>query len=174
MAKTVIKCSLSAESIRKAIQELEQYKKDLNRKIEIFTEKLAQRGVEVAKARVESYDAVFAGELMNSIHSEKKSSENGKVVFAIAASSSHAIFVEMGTGIIGQQHPYPYKLPDGVSWEYASGKTIRQLADGRYGWFYPLNGKWYFTEGMPSRPFMYETAMQLTGEVVKIAKEVFG
>lgn len=52
MAKTIIKCNLSEESIRKAIQELNQYKQDLNRKIEVFTEKLAQKGVEIAEKQV--------------------------------------------------------------------------------------------------------------------------
>ena len=88
--------------------------------------------------------------------------------------SSHAAVVEMGSGIIGKQSPYPGKLPDGVTWNYASGKTIRQLADGRYGWFYPGDdGNWYFTEGMPSRPFMYYTSLQLMKLVEKTVKEVF-
>ena len=75
---------------------------------------------------------------------------------------------------MGNRSPYPGEWPDGVSWEYASGKTIRQLADGRYGWFYEDDGgQWWFTEGMPSRPFMYYTSIQLRDIVVKTAKEVF-
>jgi len=35
------------------------------------------------------------------------------------------------------------------------------------------NGNWYFTQGMPSRPFMYETSMELMNLVVKTAREVF-
>ena len=35
------------------------------------------------------------------------------------------------------------------------------------------DGKWYFTEGQGSRPFLYETRNALEAEVLKIAKEVF-
>ena len=67
------------------------------------------------------------------------------------------------------------KLPEGVSWQYASGKTIHQISDGRYGWFYQDdNVDWWFTEGMPSRPFMYLTANELRQIVTQTAKEVFG
>jgi len=82
--------------------------------------------------------------------------------------------VEFGTGQIGLDKPYPYKLPDGVSWNYATGKTIRQNALGRYYWFYPGDdGKWHYTEGMPARPFMYETANDLKQKVEEVAKRVF-
>jgi hypothetical protein len=83
------------------------------------------------------------------------------------------MFVEFGTGQIGQEAPYPYELPDGVSWEYNTGKTIFEVSPGQYGWFYKRDGQWYFTQGMPSRPFMYETSLDLYRIVEKTAKEVF-
>ena len=47
--------------------------------------------------------------------------------------------------------------------------------DGRVGWIYPTDdGGFRFTEGMQSRPFMYETALELQREFPRIAKEVFG
>lgn len=175
MAKRVFKADcLSVSSIRQLQKDLEKYRDSLEYKASLLAEKLAERGVEIARVQVSSLDAVFTGELLSSIHSEYKGSQKGGAIFAVVADSDHAAFVEFGTGIIGQESPYPYELPEGVSWQYASGKTIRQLADGRYGWFYPKDGQWYFTEGMPSRPFMYQTSMELMREVVKAAKEVFG
>lgn len=175
MAKKVFKADcLSVSSIRQLQKDLEKYRDSLEYKARLLAEKLAERGVEIARVQISSLDAVFTGELLSSIHSEYKSSQKGGAIFAVVADSDHAAFVEFGTGIIGQESPYPYKLPEGVSWKYASGKTIRQLADGRYGWFYPKDGQWYFTEGMPSRPFMYNTSMELMQEIVKVAKEVFG
>lgn len=175
MAKRVFKADcLSVSSIRQLQKDLEKYRDSLEYKAALLAEKLAERGVEIARVQVSSLDAVFTRELLSSIHSEYKGSQKGGAIFAVVADSDHAAFVEFGTGIIGQESPYPYELPEGVSWQYASGKTIRQLADGRYGWFYPKDGQWYFTEGMPSRPFMYQTSMELMREVVKAAKEVFG
>lgn len=155
-------------------QELINYEKQLITKTRLLCKRLSEMGVEIAKARITDLDAVFTGELKSSISAKEKQSGRDKVIFCVAANSKHAVYVEFGTGIVGRSSPYPYPFPDGVSWQYASGKTIRQLADGRYGWFYRRDGKWYFTEGMPSRPFMYGTSLELQNQAVKIAKEVFG
>lgn len=161
---------LSASSIDKLIKNLKDYKKTLNKKCEIFLSKIADLGVEVAKASIVDLDAVFTGDLYNSIYSKKISNDGNRLIFAVIADSEHAIYVEMGTGIVGAESPYPGKLPA----VYAQGKTIRQLADGRYGWFYKKDGQWYFTEGMPSRPFMYFTTMEMHEQIVSVAREVFG
>lgn len=174
MAKKVISMTLSQKSVQNAIKDLRSYQNSLEYKCRILAEKLAEKGVEIARLQVTDLDAVFTGELIQSIHSEYVGSVKGGAIFSVIADSSHAVFVCFGTGIVGQESPYPGKLPDGVTWEYASGKTIRQLADGRYGWFYrDDNGQWWFTEGMPSRPFMYYTANELRDLIVETAKEVF-
>lgn len=166
---------LSQKSIKKAIRQIREYQKKLDEKCKLIAENLAEKGVEIAKVQIADLDAVFTGDLLDSIHSEYKGSSNGSSVYAVVADSDHAVFVEFGTGIVGKQSPYPYDFPEGISWEYASGKTIRQLADGRYGWFYPGNdGKWYFTEGMPARPFMHYTAEELREIALETVKEVFG
>lgn len=165
------KASLSADSIRNLQKELEKYKDSLTDKCRLLAERLAERGVEIARVQVAELDAIFTGELIQSLHSEYQGSTPYGAIFAVVADSSHAIYVEMGTGIVGAKHPYPGKLPV----VYAQGKTIRQLADGRYGWFYKdKDGNWWFTEGMPSRPFLYNTSLELQKEVVKIAQEIFG
>lgn len=174
MPKKITINALSKSSIENAIKQLRAYQNDLTYKCQLLAEKLAEKGVDIAQTYVASLDAVFTYELNSSIHAEYVSDIKGGGVWAVVAGTDHAMFVEFGTGIVGKQSPYPGELPDGVSWEYASGKTIRQLADGRYGWFYKDDdGQWWFTEGMPSRPFMYYTSIQLRDIVVKTAKEVF-
>lgn len=174
MAKKRLKSDLSISGIRQLQKDIEKYQNSIEYKAKLLAENLADMGVEIARVKVSSLDAIFTGELIQSIHTEYKSSIRGGAVFCVVADSDHAVFVEFGTGIVGQQGPYPYPLPNGFSWEYASGKTIRQLSDGRYGWFYKGdNGQWYFTEGMESRPFMYETSLELEKKVVSVAKRVF-
>lgn len=174
MGKTININLFDTKSIQNAVKALRSYENSLEYKCRLLAEKLAEKGVEVARVQVSDLDAIFTTELLQSIHAEYVGSVKGGGVWAVVAGTDHAAFVEFGTGIIGQQSPYPYPLPEGVSWQYASGKTIRQLADGRYGWFYPGNdGNWYFTEGMPSRPFMYLTALELQDAVTQTAKEVF-
>jgi hypothetical protein len=54
------------------------------------------------------------------------------------------------------------------------GTTYVTLSDGRVGWYYPADdGTWKFTEGLPSRPFMYETAQEVRRESNAIFREVF-
>lgn len=166
---------LSQSSIQNAIKALQSYQDSLTYKCQLLAEKLAEKGVEIARVQIADLDAIFTSELLQSIYSEYKGSIKGGGVWAVVADSNHATFVEFGTGVIGKANPYKGTLPEGVDWQYASGKTIRQLADGRYGWFYKgKDGNWYFTEGMPSRPFMYNTANELRSIIVSTAKEVFG
>lgn len=175
MPKKIFSADLSVSSINNLIKEIEQYQKGLEFKSRRFAERLAERGVEIARVKVAELDAIFTDELLESIHEEYKGSTPYGGIFAVVVSSTHAVFVEFGTGQRGSDTPYPYPLPEGVSWDYNVGKTIRQNKDGRYYWFYPdQNGQWHYTEGMPSRPFMYETTMELRQILVETAKEVFG
>lgn len=158
------------DTIDKAISDLKRYENELDNRVALFFQTLTERGVEIAKTKVIDYGAVFTSDLLNSIHSEIK--DGG--VYAIVSDSKHTAFVEFGTGQVGEANHYPYEFPDGVTWEYNQGATIFEIHDGQYGWYYPaLDGTWKFTQGMPSRPFMYETAMELASTITKVAKEVF-
>ena len=174
MAKKVFKTDLSVEGINNLKKELLSYKTDFlqNRLVELV-EKLSEKGVEIARANVTKLDAIFTGELIDSLHSEKGSISKGTAIFYIVTDSKHAAFVEFGTGQLGMEGGYPYPFPEGVQWNYNSGRTIFEISPGQYGWFYKRDEQWYFTQGMPSRPFMYETAIELEKEIVKTAKEVF-
>ena len=175
MAKKVLQAELSVKGINELKKQLNAYKVNfLQRKLEELTRRLSERGVEIAKTNIATLDAVFTGELMESVFSKKENANSGNAVFFVVAESNHAAFVEFGTGQLGMEGGYPYPFPSGVQWNYNTGSTIFEFAPGQYGWFYERDGNWYFTQGMPSRPFMYETAMELANEVHRIAKEVFG
>lgn len=175
MAKRVFKTNLSTNGIDQLKKDLLYYKSNiLHQKVNLLAKLLADKGVEIAKVNVARLDAIFTGELINSIHAEKGSSISGTAIFYIVADSEHAAYVEFGTGQMGAEGGYPYPFPPGVDWQYNTGKTIFEISPGQYGWFYPSDdGKWYFTQGMPSRPFMYEITMELMKLVVSTAKEVF-
>ena len=70
MSKT-IEISLTQSSIRDAIRELENYKREINFKLEEFIRRLAEEGVVVAKQQIMAFPAVDSGELLNSIEFEK-------------------------------------------------------------------------------------------------------
>ena len=176
MAKRVFKTDLSVKGIEQLKKDLLNYKNNtLQQKVNLLAKRLAEKGVDIAQVNVARLDAIFTGELINSIHAKYGGSAKGTAIFYVVADSHHAAFVEFGTGQLGMEGGYPYPFPEGVDWEYNTGKTIFEISPGQYGWFYPGDdGKWYFTQGMPSRPFMYETSLELMNLVVKIAREVFG
>lgn len=175
MAKKVFKAELSVKSINELKQNLIAYKTEfLQAKLNELIQELAEKGMEIARANITKLDAIFTGELINSLYIKKESASEGKVVFILATDSEHAAFVEFGTGQLGMEGGYPYPFPNGVQWDYNSGSTIFEISPGQYGWFYEREGQWYFTQGMPSRPFMYETTIELFHEVPIIAKQVFG
>lgn len=173
--KTVIKGELSVEGIKDIQRQLEEYKKTFNNKTQLFAERLALEGVNIARMKITSLDAIFTGELLQSIRREPKEITTSSAKFVIITDSEHACFVEFGTGQKGLDTPYPYPLPNGVSWNYAVGTTIKQNPiTGHYYWFYPgKDGKWHYTEGMPARPFMYETSLELNKIIDRVAREVF-
>lgn len=107
MAKAL---EIKVSGVDEAIRMLERYQKTFQTRVELFMKKLTDYGVEKATEEVLTMDAIFTGELVNSIHSTEIESNAERVIFAVEADSEHAIYVEMGTGIIGATTPYPGKL----------------------------------------------------------------
>lgn len=178
MEKKTLTAELSVSSIRQLQKDLRKYQNELVAKCREFTRRVAQAGMEIAVLKIVDLKAIFTGELIESIHIEHKENTPKGTMFAVVTDAESAVFVEFGTGWKGINTPYPNALPEGVKWEYNTGDTIRyNPVKGTYYWFYPGDdGNWYYTEGMPSRPFMYLTAQELRNVKLlgEIAREVFG
>lgn len=188
MAKKTFTIGLSTKEIEELKKKLIDYRdNELPRKLEKLCRRLSYKGVEIAKANIVSMDAQFTGELLSSIRSQYEGKIGDTVVFCIIADNEHAAFVEFGTGQIGLESPYVGKLPS--NWDYNSGEYIQQATEdiyvsgysepyiqvGDYFWVYKdKEGKLRLSKGMPSRPFMYNTARDLYSIAITTAKEVFG
>lgn len=164
----VIKCGLSVEELDRAIREVESFKQELLKKTNALIEALTDRGAEIAKARVRALGALYTGELEGSIRGYFSPAEGVGIISAGGPKGSsgwYAVYVEYGTGVRGKQTPHP--KPGG--WVYDVN------GHGEAGWWYynGRDGRMHWTKGMPSRPFMLETARQLEAECQEIAKEVF-
>ena len=106
----------SQQSILNAVNALKSYSNSLTYKCQLLAEKLAEKGVEIARVQLADLDAIFKRELIESIHSEYETSVRGGGIWAVVAGTDHAMFVEFGTGTVGQISPYKGILPDGVTW----------------------------------------------------------
>jgi len=157
-----ITLDLSTRDINRAIRDLKRYKRELNKKVSLLIKTLTDYGVDVAKAQIRELGAWYTGELESSITGYFSPTVG---VGVIKAGSPYAVFVEFGTGIVGQTSPHP----DPKDWQYDINKH------GEDGWIYfnERDGRWHWTKGVESRPFMYNTARELEMECMRIAKEVF-
>lgn len=167
--KKVIKINaLDPNSIDDAIKQLEEYQKSIDEKMEQLVRLLTNLGLEKARDLVPIDTGVAQASIIGYVDEADG--------VGIIRAGGYCKYIEFGTGVNGQnsQHPSPEYLAI-MRWAYNSGATIFTTKDGREGWYYPADdGSWKFTEGMPSRPFMYETAQYLRKEAKRLAKEVFG
>lgn len=143
-----------------ALNEVKLYRKKLEAAADKLTRTLTEEGVTLAKLSASYMDIYDTGELVRGIDSRYKGG-SGFVVSAAA----HSIFCEFGTGIAGAGHPHPNVAVAG--WQYDVN------GHGELGWWYiGRDGRAHWTRGMPSRPYMYETARMLRRMVVPLAEEV--
>lgn len=157
---------LSQKSIEKATERLTKYTEELEDKCTLLTVKLAEKGIQTARMKIAAYDAVYTGQLLESINYERGAVIQNGDEWIVYTDCPWAKFVCFGTGMVGKGSPHPDTSI--VGWKYDVNEH------GEAGWFYFRDGEWHWTKGMPSRPFMYETAVELRQDIVKIAKEVFG
>lgn len=155
------------DSIDEAIKKLEKRKERIHKCAEKLIQRLTDLGVEKAQELV----PVDTGTARSSIIGYLDEAEGVGIISA----GGYCKYIEFGTGVKGKDSSHPSEEYKAImNWAYNSGATIFTTKDGREGWYYPADdGTWRFTEGMPSRPFMYETAQYLRKEAQKIASEVF-
>lgn len=82
-----------------------------------------------------------------------------------------AAFLEYGTGYEGKTSPHPMSQEAG--WEYLSGSTIRETADGKYVWKYRMSGgsQWRYTHGIPAQMPVLKAATRIRAMLPGLVKE---
>jgi hypothetical protein len=155
----------SLSSIDAAIKEMQAYQEQLTHKCRILAQRVAEIGVEIARVNIADFDAIYSGELLSSIRAEYSGSVPDGASWLVITDCPWAAYVEFGTGIVGQESPHPDTSI--VGWKY----DVNQHGD--MGWYYFKDGEWHWTKGMPSRPFLYQTGMDLRERIEEIAREVF-
>lgn len=156
------KINLNPREIDRLIKDIKQYKRELTEKVNLLIGELTDYGVQVAKAQVRELGAWYTGELESSIEGYFSPSVG---VGIIKAGAPYAVYVEFGTGIVGKSQPHP--SPD--DWRY----DINEHGESGWWYFNDNTGRMQWTKGMPSRPFMYNTARKLENDCRIIAREVF-
>lgn len=153
--------------------QIANYQVEIHEKLDIFVERLAQKGVEIAVLKVVSNGNIFTGTLLESIQYKPGDVVTDGITYIVYTDCPWAKWVEFGTGIVGEEASHPDAAIHG--WEYDTHKH------GEAGWYY-TKGEYdennkpivYWTKGQRAKAFMYETARELFYEIQDVALEVFG
>ena len=170
--KTISVTRLDPAEIAKAIEEIRQYQKDVEKRTTRLVQRLTNYGAEIARVKIVGLGAFYSGDLLSGVDGYFSPLLNAGFV---RVTSDHVAFVEFGTGVVGRSNPHKNgEYLSKAAWGYATGQKIFTTKNGKVGWIYPTDdGGFRFTEGMESRPFMYETALELQSKFQQMAKEVF-
>ena len=178
MAKTIT-IKLNQSSIQNAIKELKQYQNDLDRKCEIFCQRLAELGIQTAKEntgnfgkyisftyevkdRTQGCKTVMVATNTGIIHSEWMTKDGVK-----SADVSPILMCEFGSGLKAENP----KGIQGVGTGTFPGQTH---AEDPNGWYWmDLDGEWHHSYGVTPKMPMYHASIEMILNIQKIAREVF-
>lgn len=167
---------LSGQSFRKAARQIRYYRKQLEQKINKFTEELAKEGMyKIYSVLSEHMDT---GETIGNVELVKEGSD-GVYEARVKVSSDAILFLEFGSGLAGLDNPAPHAAEHGYgSGTYPEGK--RQNPEypnwaNPEGWVY-MNGHGQFarTRGMVASMPMYQGGKEIEQKLSEVAKRVFG
>ena len=153
-----ISLELSAESCLVAAKELEEYEKSVKPKLEEICKRLAQIGVEAARAHLMLADGNTEATI-----EEPVKIDNG---YKIVMSGADVYFIEFGTGNFAYRHGNEVSVP--VYPGSYSEKHAQQFSKYHFWWY---GGQQY--EGTPAyRPLLY-AGQAIRQAMPRIVKEVF-
>ena len=162
-----ISFGLDSESISKALKEIKAYQKKVENAGPELVKRLTEEGTQQAKEMAMYMNVYDSGELVNGIQSRFVGAFGVETAKGYVESTApHSKFCEFGTGVVGKDSPHPNQnlIP---GWKYDVNEH------GEAGWWYwGDDGQWHWTKGMPSRPYMYDTATILKQSVPYVAEEV--
>lgn len=166
-----IRMNLSYKSIQRAIDEIENYRKELKRKNQIFVEKLSKIGINVIRETMESIPDEEKGEY----YVESLNNSSGDMVgVAIRLSGTDVLFIEFSAGTAYGTPQGGYPLESGR--KYGAGTYPGQThANDPNGWWYlDESGNKHHSYGNRAYMPMYHASEAIMFEIKQIAKEVFG
>lgn len=175
VGKKVISFGLSEREIKRAMKELEDYKREILKKTELLREKVANLLAEEAErdfsgAIVDDLTPDSGGERYADV---QVSIDNRGSVTVVIAKGEDAVWVEFGAGVYHNGTPGSSPHPKGAE----LGFTIGSFGKGngkRKTWGFYEDGELKITHGTPAVMPMSKAVATVCNELPQIAREVFG
>ena len=137
-----INITLSTKSVHQARLELERIRNNIPAAMDNARLELAQMGRDRAEMFLATSDGTST--LMGSM----KVSHGGSYT-SLYTDIPWAVYIEYGTGIVGEQSPHP--APETANWIYDIN------SHGEAGWFYWIRSGVHWTKGQIASAFLYTT-----------------
>lgn len=177
MSKTTIRFGLSKSEIDRAIREVNEFKREFQRKVDLYRQRIAE---EIANQADLNFGSAIVDDVING--SPRKPdvkvsfSDNGRIA-VVVADGEDAVFCEFGAGVyhngsVGSS-PNPYGNDLGFTiGSYGKGHGKQQA----WGYYTDPDSKTglVITRGTPASMPMYNAAQEVMRNAIIIAKEVFG
>lgn len=160
-----LKLSPTEKSINEILKEIRRYRKKVEKAAPEITKRLTEQGVSLAQQNASYMDIYDSGALVNGIEAEYVGGFGvSTAVGKVHSTAPHSAFCEFGTGIVGQGSQHPDPMP---GWTY----DVNEHGEDGW-WYYDESGQKRWTKGMPSRPYMHDTAKMLRNMVPETARGV--
>lgn len=177
MSKTTIRFGLNESEINEAIREINKFKQEFQRKVDLCRTRIAE---EIANQASFNFDSSVMDDVING--SPRKPdvtvtfSDNGKIA-VVVADGEDAVWCEFGAGVyhngsVGSS-PNPYGNDLGFTiGSYGEGHGKQQA----WGYYADPDNKdsLVITRGTPASMPMYNAAQEVMRKSIGIAREVFG
>ena len=178
MAKKTYKVDiLSQSSIAELQRQLKAYQNDLQRKCRLLAERLAEKGVTVASAKIGESPLGKYVSIKTEI-SEQKAGTKAIIIATGAVKQSEGyedfntlLAIEFGAGI----YHNPVANPNADKFDLGVGTFPGQIHAFEDGWWYwdDKAQEWRYTHGVKATMPMYTASMEIMQGIVKTAKEIF-
>lgn len=160
-----ITTSLSEKSISDAIKQLNTYKRELNRKVQLLLDAMVAYGEDYAINEVGHVDT---GETLETIHGYRNGNKG------VIVAGGNAIWLEFGVGVRHNGPAGSSPHPKGAELGMTIGEYGKKQGANTNGWwYYGEDGQAHHTYGTKAQMFMWRTARELERVAPELAREVF-
>lgn len=169
-----IKISLSAADIDRALKELENYKKSVAEKTDIFRQRVAEELKDYAKQLFDAAEEdIISGGNDGLEPVDVNVEERGDGLSVVVASGHDALFIEFGAGVYHNGPAGSSPHPKGQELGYTIGGYGKGFGQRKAWGYRDGSGNLIVTRGTEAMLPMFNAAERFAEAAQKIAREVF-
>lgn len=174
MGKKVVSFGLNASEIDKAISEVNNYKQEFQRKVDLYRQRLTD---EIAKDAQMGFNSSM---IDDTVHGSSRTasvsvtvSHSGSIS-VVVANGEDAVWCEFGAGVYHNGSVGSSPNPYGTELGLTIGSYGKGYGKANVWGYYDEGGQLVLTRGTPASMPMYNAIKSVTSKAISIAREVFG